>query len=173
MPAYSCQRRRIESANAKALWNSGDMVMDPHASGNESNDHEPEVWPDGPIAPLRPLVLTGVKSLAFYLVNLLFLSAVVLPILAVEPFALWGLDCFLHRNPSLVALRIPLGLVIVFILILSASSVILLFLIWMYRKWLDRLGQDEFTVYLFHDRLQRMGTIGLKPNAFLLRQARK
>lgn len=127
MPAYSCQRRRIESANAKALWNSGDMVMDPHASGNESNDHEPEVWPDGPIAPLRPLVLTGVKSLAFYLVNLVFLLAVVLPILAIEPFALWGLDCFLHRNPSLVALRIPLGLVIVFILILSASSVILLF----------------------------------------------
>ena len=58
-------------------------------------------------------------------------------------------------------------------LIACAWSVTLLVSVGTCRKWIGRFGWDEFSGYLFHDRWQRMGTIGRNLNAFLLRQARK
>ena len=147
--------------------------MNTPVQDNEESSSVEISWPDGSAEPPNPRILVGMRAVLFYAVNLAALAVFAAPILVLEPLALQGLDCFLYRHEGWMFMRLPLGLGIALTLIVCAVSVTLLASVWMYRKWIGRFGWDEFSGYLFHDRWQRMGTIGRNLNAFLLRQARK
>lgn len=139
-----------------------------------SNEPEPSnltTWPTGPGEPLKPQILIGSKAVLFYGLNLLILFIIAAPILAIEPLALQGLDCFLSRYPDLLPLRIFLGLAVTLTLFACCASVIWSVNLWLFRRWIACFGLEEFRAYLYHDRLQRMGTTGRKLNALALKRA--
>lgn len=147
--------------------------MNTPIQGSEQDIPPHALWPDGPAEPPKPRILVGMKSVLFYVANLVILALIVTPVLILEPLALQGLNCFLYRHEGWMPLRLWLGLCIALMLIACAASVILLVSVWMYQKWIRRFGLEEFSGYLFHDRWQRMGRLGRNLNALLLRQARK
>lgn len=137
---------------------------------HESENPGPATWPGGPGEPPKPQVLIGTKAILFYGLNLLIVFAVAAPVLGIEPLALQGLDCFLYNHPNLFALRMLLGIAVTLTIFACCASVIWSANLWLFRRWIVRFGQDEFRAYLYHDRLQRMGTTGRKLNALALKR---